>query len=175
VGFELYQSMLEEAIIEAKAGGIAAERRENFSPQINVDAPILIPDDYVPDLDLRMGLYRRMNEAETKQEIESFAAEMIDRFGPLPDPTQNLLIVIETKLNCRKACVAKLDAGPRGALVTFHNDSFPDLPGLLGYVDRIGAKLRPDSKLVITRPWPDAKARLNGALQLSRGLAKILA
>ena len=175
VGFELYQSMLEDAILEAKAGGIAAARRADFSPQINVDAPILIPDDYVPDLDLRMGLYRRMNEAETKQEIESFAAEMIDRFGPLPDPTQNLLLVIETKLNCRKAFVAKLDAGPRGALVTFHDDSFPDLGGLLGYVDRIGAKLRPDSKLVITRPWPDAKARLNGALQLSRGLAKILA
>ena len=175
VGFELYQSMLEEAILEAKAGGMIAERREAFSPQINVDAPILIPDDYVPDLDLRMGLYRRMNEAETKQEIEAFAAEMIDRFGPLPDATQNLLIVIETKLNCRNACVAKLDAGPRGALVTFHNDSFPDLPGLIGYVDRIGAKLRPDSRLVITRPWPDAKARLNGALQLSRGLAKILA
>ena len=176
VGFELYQSMLEEAILEARADGVAQPRREAFSPQINVDAPILIPDDYVPDLDLRMGLYRRMNEAETKQEIESFAAEMIDRFGPLPEATQNLLTVIETKLNCRNACVAKLDAGPRGALVTFHNDSFPDLPGLLAYVDRLkdSAKLRPDSRLVITRPWPDAKARLNGALQLSRGLAKIL-
>ncbi len=177
VGFELYQSMLEEAILEAKAGGLAAVPREAFSPQINVDAPILIPDDYVPDLDLRMGLYRRLNEVETRQEIEAFAAEMIDRFGKLPDPTQNLLTVIEAKLNCRKACVAKLDAGPRGALVSFHNDSFPDLPGLLGYVDRLkdSAKLRPDSKLVISRPWPDPKARLNGALQLSRGLAKILA
>ncbi|WP_340317614.1 transcription-repair coupling factor [Rhizorhabdus argentea] len=176
VGFELYQSMLEEAILDARADGVAQPRREAFSPQITVDAPILIPDDYVPDLDLRMGLYRRMNEAETKQEIESFAAEMIDRFGPLPEATQNLLTVIETKLNCRNACVAKLDAGPRGALVTFHNDSFPDIPGLLAYVDRLkdSAKLRPDNRLVITRPWPDAKARLNGALQLSRGLAKIL-
>jgi transcription-repair coupling factor (superfamily II helicase) len=178
VGFELYQSMLEEAILEAKAGGFGkAPPRESFSPQINVEAPILIPDDYVPDLDLRMGLYRRMNELETRAEIDAFAAEMIDRFGKLPDPTQNLLIVIEAKLNCRKACVAKLDAGPRGALVTFHNDQFPDIPGLLAYVDRLkdSAKLRPDSKLVVTRPWPDPKARLNGVLQLSRGLAKILA
>ncbi len=176
VGFELYQSMLEEAIIEAKAGGIATERREAFSPQITVDAPILIPDDYVPDLDLRMGLYRRMNELETRRDIDAFAAEMIDRFGPLPDPTQNLLSVIETKLFCRRACVAKLDIGPRGALVTFHNDQFPDLPGLLAYVQRLQgtAKLRPDSKLVIGRNWPDPKARLNGALQLSKGLAKIL-
>jgi transcription-repair coupling factor (superfamily II helicase) len=177
VGFELYQSMLEEAIIEAKAGGLADEqRRENFSPQITVDAPILIPEEYVPDLDLRMGLYRRMNEIEDRDGIEAFAAELIDRFGPLPDATSNLLSVIETKLNLKIACVAKLDVGPKGALVTFHNDQFPDIPGLIAYTERLKgtAKLRPDSKLVITRNWPDAKSRLNGALQLSKGLAKIL-
>jgi len=177
VGFELYQSMLEDAILEAKAGGLpGAARRESFSPQINVDAPILIPEDYVPDLDLRMGLYRRMNEVESRAEIESFAAELIDRFGKLPAATQNLLTVIEIKLNCRKACVAKIDTGPRGALVSFHEDQFPDLAGLLGYVERLkdSARLRPDSKLVITRNWPDPQDRLNGALQLSRGLAKIV-
>ncbi len=175
VGFELYQSMLEEAILEAKAGGLAA-RIEQFSPQITVDAPILIPDEYVPDLDLRMGLYRRMNELDGPAEIEGFAAELIDRFGPLPQETENLLKVIEIKLNCRKAQVAKLDVGAKGALVHFFNDSFPDLPGLLAYVDRLKgtARLRPDSKLVISRAWPDAAARLNGALQLSKGLAKIL-
>ncbi|WP_156678508.1 transcription-repair coupling factor [Sphingomonas profundi] len=179
VGFELYQSMLEEAILDAKAGGLreeAATSSREFSPQINVDAPILIPEEYVPDLDLRMGLYRRMNEIEDAQGVEAFAAELIDRFGKLPDATENLLGVIQIKMNCRKACIAKLDVGPRGALVTFRDDRFPDLPGLLAYVQRLKetAKLRPDSKLVITRPWPDAKARLNGALQLSKGLAKIL-
>jgi len=176
VGFELYQSMLEEAILEAKAGGMAV-RPEQFSPQISVDAPILIPDAYVPDLDLRMGLYRRLNELETRDEIEPFAAELIDRFGKLPPETANLLKIIEIKMNARAAMVAKLDVGPKGALVSFHNDSFPDLPGLLAYVERLKgtAKLRPDSKLVITRAWDDAEARLNGALQLSKGLAKILA
>ncbi|HEV2818585.1 MAG TPA: transcription-repair coupling factor [Allosphingosinicella sp.] len=176
VGFELYQSMLEEAILEAKAGGLAA-RPEAFSPQISVDAPILIPDDYVPDLDLRMGLYRRLNELAAQEEIDPFAAELIDRFGPLPAATANLLKIIEIKLNAKRAMVAKLDVGPKGALVHFHQDSFPDLPGLLAYVERLRgtAKLRPDSKLVITRAWPDPEARLNGALQLSKGLAKILA
>ena len=177
VGFELYQSMLEEAIVEAKAGGLGkAAPREGFSPQITVDAPILIDDDYVPDLDLRMGLYRRLNELADKREIEGFAAELIDRFGPLPQATQNLLTVIEAKLNCKKACIAKLDVGPRGALVTFHEDNFPDVAGLLAYVERLKgtAKLRPDSKLVVTRAWPDPVGRLNGALQLSRGLAKIV-
>jgi transcription-repair coupling factor (superfamily II helicase) len=177
VGFELYQSMLEDAIMDAKAGGLAeAQRRDSFSPQITVDAPILIPDSYVPDLDLRMGLYRRMNEIEDREGIESFAAEMIDRFGTLPEATANLLSVIETKLHLRTACVAKLDVGAKGALVSFHNDNFPDIPGLIAYTERLKgtAKLRPDSKLVITRSWPDAASRLNGALQLSKGLAKIL-
>ncbi len=176
VGFELYQSMLEEAIMEAKAGGIRS-RPKDFSPQINVDAPILIPEEYVPDLDLRMGLYRRLNEVDDKGGIEAFAAEMIDRFGPLPPATANLVTVIEIKLNARRACVARMDLGPKGALVAFHDDTPPNVPALLAYVERLGgvAKLRPDSKLAITRAWGDPAARLNGALQLSKGLAKAAA
>lgn len=173
VGYELYQSMLEEAIMDAKAGGMA-KRPRDFSPQITIDAPILIPDDYVPDLDLRMGLYRRLNDIDDPQGIEAFAAEMIDRFGKLPDATENLVRLIEIKLHAKAAGVAKIDVGPRGALVSFHDDRPPNIPGLLAYVERVGAiaKLRPDSKLVLTRAWGDPKARLNGALQLARGLAK---
>ena len=175
VGFELYQSMLEDAILEAKSGGRLKPTGE-FSPQITVDAPIMIPEAYVPDLDLRMGLYRRMNELESAAELEPFAAELIDRFGKLPSETDNLLKVIEIKLNCRRAQVVKLDVGAKGALVHFHNNQFPDLEGLIAYVQRLKgtAKLRPDSKLVIARNWPDAAARINGALQLSKGLARIL-
>ena len=176
VGFELYQSMLEEAILDAKSGGLASNRPRDFSPQITVDAPILIPEDYVPDLDLRMALYRRLNDLDESQEIEAFAAEMIDRFGPLPHPTENLVRVIEIKLNAKKACIAKMDVGAKGVLVSFHDDKPPSVEGLLAYVDRLNgvAKLRPDSKLVLQRAWPDAKARLHGALQLSKGLAKAM-
>jgi transcription-repair coupling factor (superfamily II helicase) len=175
VGFELYQSMLEEAIVEIKAGGV--QRQEEFSPQISVDAPILIPEIYVPDLDLRMGLYRRLGDLEDKRAIEEFAAELIDRFGPLPQETSNLLKVVETKLNAKKAMVAKLDTGPRGAVVTFASGGFPDLQGLLGYIDRLkgSAKLRPDSKLSVSRNWVTPEERLNGALQLSLGLARVAA
>ena len=174
VGFELYQSMLEDAILEAKSGKGADLPREAFSPQINVEVPILIPEDYVPDLDLRMSLYRRINDLDGGTEVEGFAAEMIDRFGPLPEPTQNLLTLIEVKRNCVTAGVAKIDVGPKGALVSFQGDQCPNLPGLLAYVQRLEgtARLRPDSKLVIQRVWKDPKSRLNGALQLSRGLAK---
>ncbi|WP_339347409.1 transcription-repair coupling factor [uncultured Sphingomonas sp.] len=173
VGYELYQSMLEEAIMEAKAGGLR-ERQRDFSPQITVDAPILIPEEYVPDLDLRMGLYRRLNDVEDVRGLEEFAAEMIDRFGALPEATDNLVKIMEIKLNARTACVVKLDVGPKGALVTFHDDTPPNVPALLAYVDKLGgiAKLRPDSKLALTRAWNDPQARLHGALQLSKGLAK---
>jgi transcription-repair coupling factor (superfamily II helicase) len=174
VGYELYQSMLEEAILDAKAGGLREDKPKEFSPQITVDAPILIPEDYVPDLDLRMGLYRRLNDVEDRAGIDAFAAELIDRFGKLPEATENLLKLIETKLNAKRACIAKIDVGARGAIVTFHEDHFPNVPNLLAYVDRLGgaAKLRPDMKLAISRAWPDPRARLHGALQLSRGLAK---
>jgi transcription-repair coupling factor (superfamily II helicase) len=175
VGFELYQSMLEDAIVELKAGGLA--KAEEFTPQISVDAPILIPEPYVPDLDLRMGLYRRLGDLEDRPAIDEFAAELIDRFGPLPDETANLLKIVEVKLNCKAARIAKLDLGPRGAVVTFADGGFADLPGLFGYIDRLkgAAKLRPDSKLVVSRDWPNADARLTGALQLSRGLARVAA
>ncbi|HKY80249.1 MAG TPA: TRCF domain-containing protein, partial [Sphingobium sp.] len=174
VGFELYQSMLEDAILEAKAGGAGIERRESFSPQITVDAPILIPEDYVPDLDLRMGLYRRLNEVEDRQGLEAFAAELIDRFGKLPAPTQNLFKIIEIKQNCVAANIAKIDVGPKGALVSFFEDRFPRPEALVAYIQRLNgvARLRPDSKVVVNRAWADPAARLNGALQLSKGLAK---
>ncbi len=177
VGFELYQAMLEEAIIEARAGGIAAARKADLSPQITVDAPILIPDDYVPDLDLRMSLYRRINEIDEAERIEAFGAELIDRFGPLPEPTENLLVLMAIKLHAKEASIAKIDVGAKGALVTFWNDTFPNIDGLLAYVERLKgtAKLRPDMKLSIVREWETPKARLNGALQLSRGLAKVAA
>jgi len=177
VGFELYQSMLEDAILAAKAGemGLSAER-DTLSPQITVDAPIMIPEDYVPDLAVRMALYRRLNQAQDKAEIESLAAEMIDRFGDLPDPTRNLVRLIEIKHQAIAANIAKIDVGARGTLVTFHKDNFPDGPGLIAYVDKLQgtAKLRPDMKLVINRAWSDPKSRLNGLFQLTKGLSGIL-
>jgi transcription-repair coupling factor (superfamily II helicase) len=175
VGFELYQSMLEDAILAAKAGEIGLEREKGPSPQITVDAPILIPEDYVPDLAVRMALYRRLNDADDQAEIESLAAEMIDRFGPLPPPTANLVKLIEIKRQAIAAHIAKIDVGAKGTLVSFHNDHFPDPAGLIAYAQRLHGtiKLRPDSKLVVTRVWGDPQARLNGLIQLTKGLSQI--
>ena len=176
VGFELYQSMLEDAILAAKAGKMGLEADTGgLSPQITVDAPIMIPEDYVPDLTVRMALYRRLNEAAEKAEIEALAAEMIDRFGPLPDATANLVRLIEIKHQAIIANIAKVDVGARGTLVTFHKDMFPDPAGLIAYVERLQgtARLRPDMKLAINRAWGDPKSRLNGLFQLTKGLSAI--
>jgi len=176
VGFELYQSMLEDAIMAVKAGDSGLERdTSKLSPQITVDAPIMIPEDYVPDLTVRMALYRRLNNAADKAEIEAMAAEMIDRFGALPQSTSNLLQLIEIKHQAIIANISKIDVGARGTLVSFHENDFPDGPGLIAYVDRLAgiAKLRPDMKLVINRAWSDPIARLNGLLQLTKGLSNI--
>jgi transcription-repair coupling factor (superfamily II helicase) len=176
VGFELYQAMLEEAILAAQAGDAGLkEDTSGLSPQITVEAPIMIPEDYVPDLAVRMALYRRLNDAEDQAEIEALSAEMIDRFGPLPEPTANLVRLIEIKRQAIEAHVAKIDVGPRGALVSFHNDNFPNPAGLIEYASkREGTiKLRPDSKLMVNRAWNNPKSRLNGLLQLTRGLSTI--
>ena len=177
VGFELYQSMLEDAILAAKAGDMGLEAKsERVSPQITVDAPIMIPEDYVPDLAVRMALYRRLNDASDKAEIEALAAEMIDRFGDLPAATANLVRLIEIKHQAIKANIAKIDVGALGTLVTFHQDDFPDPAGLLAYVDRLKgtAKLRPDMKLVISRAWGSPESRLNGLFQLTKGLSGVV-
>ncbi|WP_332818839.1 transcription-repair coupling factor [Sphingopyxis sp.] len=176
VGFELYQSMLEEAILVAKAEGAGTlPPREALSPVITVDAPILIPEDYVPDLPLRMALYRRLNDAEDRPALDAFAAEMIDRFGPLPLETANLVQLMEIKANAKLAGIAKLDVGTKGALVSFHNEQFANVPGLIAYVERLKgrARLRPDNKLSVSGDWVSTGARLNGALQLSKGLGKL--
>ena len=177
VGFELYQSMLEDAILAAKAGDMGLEAKsERVSPQITVDAPIMIPEDYVPDLAVRMALYRRLNDAGDKADIEALAAEMIDRFGDLPAATANLVRLIEIKHQAIEANIAKIDVGAQGTLVTFHQDDFPDPAGLLAYVDRLKgtAKLRPDMKLVISRAWGSPESRLNGLFQLTKGLSGVV-
>lgn len=175
VGFELYQSMLEDAIIVAKAEARGLTPPEDpTSPTISVDATVMIPDDYVPDLALRMALYRRAAELVEKPAIEAFAAELIDRFGPLPDATSNLLKIVEARNAARRAHIQKIEVGPKGALVTFVESGFPNPAGLVEWISRLKgqAKLRPDEKLFLARDFGGPEARLSGALSLARGLAQ---
>ena len=162
VGVELYQSMLEEAVNSLKAGGDAEDVAEEWSPQINLGAAVLIPEDYVEDLPTRLGLYRRLADIDTETEREAFAAELIDRFGPLPDETSQLLEIAAIKSDCKALGISKLDAGPKGAVFVFREDTAVEPGRLMTLVQSRPSKLRlrPDSKLVFTLSDQDSRARL---------------
>lgn len=174
VGIELYQQMLEEAVAEAKSGITEEELEDSWSPQINVGAAVLIPESYISDLNLRMSLYRRLAGLSDPQEIDGFGAELIDRFGDLPEEVEHLLKIILIKYFCREAGIEKIDTGPKGAIVSFRKDKFANPLGLIDFITNQSsiAKLRPDHKLVYVRKWSKVESRLNGSLNLARGLAR---
>jgi transcription-repair coupling factor (superfamily II helicase) len=171
VGFELYQQMLEEAVAELKGDEEIAD--SGWSPQISVGTPVMIPDEYVPDLHLRLGLYRRLGEITELSEIDAFGAELIDRFGPLPLEVQHLLKIVYIKSLCRTANVEKLDAGPKGVVVQFRNREFPNPGALVGYIAKQGimAKIRPDHSIFFQRDFPTPEKRLAGAAVVMTQLA----
>ncbi|TVR98254.1 MAG: transcription-repair coupling factor [Rhodospirillales bacterium] len=175
VGIELYQQMLEEAVAEARGGDDGRPAEEAWSPQLAIGLSVLIPDAFVADLGVRLGLYRRLGDLTTAQELEGFAAELIDRFGPLPDEVENLLQVIAIKQQCRRAGIDKVDAGPKGAVVTFRGDTFANPAGLVRFIaaNATSTKLRPDHKLVYRRSWETPGDRLAGVRYLVRKLAQI--
>jgi transcription-repair coupling factor (superfamily II helicase) len=174
VGYELYQSMLEEAVAALK-GGEGAEIEDQWSPRINLGTAVLIPEDYVPDLQVRLGLYRRLSSVESHDGIESFAAELIDRFGPLPEEVRHLLDVVEIKGLCRQAGIEQIDAGPKGAVIGFRNKSFANPEGLIDFIREQGhrVKLQPDHRLIYYANWETPEERLVGARDLLQRLVKI--
>ena len=176
VGFELYQSMLEEAVASLRDGG-AGDEKEQWSPQISLGTAVLIPESYVADLQLRLGLYRRLSVLELRSEIDAFAAELVDRFGELPQEVIHLLDVVEIKGLARQAGVAAIDAGPKGALISFRKNQFANPEGLVAFMQkRRGAcKLQPDHKMVFKADWDLPELRLKGVRALAAELAKIAA
>jgi transcription-repair coupling factor (superfamily II helicase) len=174
VGFELYQQMLEEAVLSLKAG-IAEPVAEKWSPQITIGMPVLIPEDYVADLSVRLGLYRRLSDLEDELAIESFGAELSDRFGKLPEEVSHLLDIVAIKGLCRRANVEKIDTGPKGAVLSFRDDIFVNPEGLIRYISQQGsaARVRPDMKVVFFEDWETPEQRLKGATDILRRLVTL--
>jgi len=174
VGFELYQSMLEEAV-RALRGGEGALIEDQWSPRINLGTSVLIPEPYVPDLQLRLGLYRRLAAVESHDAIEAFAAELIDRFGPLPEEVRHLLDIVEIKGLCRLAGIDQIDAGPKGAVIGFRHKSFANPEGLIAFIreEGSGVKLQPDHRLIYYADWNTPQERLVGARDLLKRLVEI--
>ncbi|SPH17806.1 Transcription-repair-coupling factor [Defluviimonas aquaemixtae] len=175
VGYELYQSMLEDTIARIKAGDIETPTDENgqWSPQINLGVPVMIPESYVPDLDVRLGLYRRLSGLTSKVELEGFAAELIDRFGPVPKEVNTLLLVMRIKAMCHRAGIGRLDAGPKGATIQFHNDKFANPAGLVDFLqDQRGLAKVKDNTIIVRRDWTKDSDRIRGAYAVARDLAE---
>ncbi len=175
VGYELYQSMLEEAIAKIKAGEMEglSDADDQWAPQINLGVPVLIPEDYVPDLDVRLGLYRRLSSLSTKVELEGFAAELIDRFGKLPKEVNTLMLVVRIKAMCKRAGIAKMDGGPKGATIQFHNDKFASPQGLVEFIQgQNGLAKVKDNKIVVRRDWKKDADKIKGAFAIARDLAE---
>ena len=171
VGIELYQKMLEEAVAALrteKAGQEAESSDEGFSPTINLGISVLIPEDYVNDLQLRLGLYRRVAGMDTEEEINGFAAELVDRFGDMPEEVRHLITTLNLKLLCRKANIERIDTGAKGAVISFHNNYFPKPEALLKHIERNPRrlKLRPDQKLVFTHEFKDLNDKISSIKKL---------
>lgn len=174
VGVELYHQMLEEAVAAVREGRTTTSTTEDavehkFTPHIELGMPVLIPEDYVKDINVRLQMYRRLSDLVGDEEINAFAAEMIDRFGDLPSEVQNLLDIISIKQLCREAGIAKVEAGPKGAVLSFHNDECIYVGELVKYMaENPGTvKLRQkDQKLVFTRVWPENRHRVQGVRKI---------
>ena len=173
VGFELYQSMLEEAVSAMKGGDL--EAADKWSPEIQLGTPIMIPEGYVTDLQLRLGLYRRLSTLETRAEIDAFAAELVDRFGDMPDEVRSLLDVMEIKGLCRTAGIAKVDAGSKGGVITLYKNTFANPEGLIALVQssRGALKVQPDQRLVYRADWDLPEKRIKGVRALVQQFADI--
>jgi transcription-repair coupling factor (superfamily II helicase) len=174
VGYELYQEMLREAV-EALQAGAEEPAEEAWSPSITLGTPVTIPEDYVPDVHVRLSLYRRLAALQSDAEIDSFAAEMIDRFGVLPAEVEELMKLVAIKALCRKAHVEKLEAGPKGIMIAFRENSFANPQGLVRYIAEQGplAKVRPDMKIVFIRDFEKKNARLAETRNILRALVAI--
>ncbi len=175
VGIELYQQMLEDAVAELRAerGRKRVEARD-WTPNIALGLPVLIPEAYVRDLPVRLGLYRRIGALASDAETEAMAAELVDRFGQLPGEVENLLAVVTLKRLCREAGVEKIEAGPKGMVVTFRGNAFRNPSGLVSWLASKGGliRLRPDHKLAIVQEMKVLE-RMRLARQIVENLNRI--
>ncbi|MEZ5691058.1 MAG: transcription-repair coupling factor [Rickettsiales bacterium] len=159
VGIELYQQMLEETVAALRAENQKnvenGDGEQDFTPVINLGISVLIPESYIDDLSLRLGLYRRAAGMQSDEEIEEFTAELIDRFGDVPEEVRHLITTLKLKLLCKKAGIERIDTGAKGAVISFYNNYVSNPEALIRHIElnprRL--KLRGDQKLVFTHEW----------------------
>jgi transcription-repair coupling factor (superfamily II helicase) len=176
VGIELYQQLLEEAV-EAARGQAREAERADWSPQLNLGIPVLLPEEYITDLSVRMGLYRRIGALADQAEVDSFAAELVDRFGKMPPEAEFLLNTVALKVLCRAAGVDRIDAGEKAVVLSLHDNKFAKPDKLIAWLQKNAplVRLRPDHRVIVQRAWNDERQRLSGVTSIVSSLAKLAA
>lgn len=171
LGVELYQHMLEEAVAELRDDEVVSD--QSWTPQVNLGVAVLIPEDYVEDLNLRLSLYRRISDLENDADSDGLAAELIDRFGPIPDEVDALLNVMKIKRLCRQAHVEKVDAGPKGIVLSMRHQEMSDPAVVMNAITQnSGWRLRPDQTILVQDVFNTPKSRVKGAEKAVKALIK---
>ena len=118
IGGELYQHLLRRALAVARGEAPKAE----FSPEVNLGVVGFIPADYVPDAELRLNLYMRLARSSGRESLGRFSEELEDRFGPIPQPTRDLLQLFRVRELCRELGIARIDSGPKAIALTARSE-----------------------------------------------------
>jgi len=178
VGLELYNKMLEDAVIKLKTGEVGADGfpgDEDWTPQLNIGVEARIPDYYIPDTDVRIGIYRRMATLRTVSDIEEISVELTDRFGRMPHPLAMFIRMLAIKVKCKSAQISKLDWSEKEVVIRFHDNKFPEPEALMDYISSKKGGIRVHrTGLRIRRSWTSEKARVAGIYSIVRDLAALV-
>ena len=137
IGYALYMEMLERAVNALKSGKIPQlDQPMHQGPEVDLHVASLLPDSYLPDVHLRLVLYKRIAAAASADELRELQVEMIDRFGLLPEPAKNLFRIAGYKQAARALGLRKIDVGPGGGSVTFERDTRVEPATLIRYVQQ---------------------------------------
>ena len=175
IGYALYMEMLERAVNALKSGKIPQlDEPLHQGPEVDLHVPALLPDDYLPDIHLRLVLYKRIAAAVTSEELRELQVEMIDRFGLLPPAAKNLFKIAEIKQAARALGLRKIDVGPGGGSVTFERDTQVDPSVLIKYVQQHSRTHRLDggTKLRFTLSLEEEEERFTAVQALIEALSR---
>lgn len=166
VGVELYQEMLEEAVLGLKDHKDLAQ--EDFTPEIKIGMGMMLPESYIPDFNLRLEFYRRISAVSSLEELEQLNEEMEDRFGALPKDATNLINIINIKIRCKALGILKFEVGLRGALVVVSEKLFQKGEGLLNFTLKNpgSVKINPEGKVMFSDENPNLLQKANRILNL---------
>ncbi len=154
IGFNLYLELLDRAVRSLKAGREPDLEHVMLSgTEIELHLPALLPEDYVADIHLRLTLYKRIASAATPAALDDLRAEMIDRFGPLPQPARHLYRVAALKVRARALGIRKIDAGPLGGYLLFDETNDVDPQTVIRLVQRNPRTYRLDGPLKLRFTW----------------------